>query len=62
MTAGGSLQMSRSRLPWRVEIVTKWGGMSNLIGGEGGFLIRARGTLPWTGRADRGRGQDCSSW
>ncbi|MFI6599874.1 TIGR00266 family protein [Nonomuraea sp. NPDC050536] len=26
-----------------VEIVTKWGGMSNLIGGEGGFLIRAEG-------------------
>ncbi|NUR83712.1 MAG: TIGR00266 family protein [Nonomuraea sp.] len=26
-----------------VEIATKWGGMSNLIGGEGGFLIRAEG-------------------
>jgi uncharacterized protein (AIM24 family) len=26
-----------------VEIVTKWGGMSNLIGSEGGFLIKAQG-------------------
>ncbi|MEU4224885.1 TIGR00266 family protein [Nonomuraea sp. NPDC026600] len=26
-----------------VEIATKWGGMSNLIGGEGGFLIRTEG-------------------
>jgi hypothetical protein len=45
MTAGGSLQMSRSRLPWRVEIVTKWGGTSNLVGGGGGFLIRAEGDV-----------------
>ncbi len=28
----------------QVEIKTKWGGMSNLIGGEGGFLIRAEGS------------------
>ncbi len=26
-----------------VEIDTKWGGMRNLIGGEGGFLLRASG-------------------
>lgn len=26
-----------------VEIDTKWGGMKNLIGGEGGFLLRAEG-------------------
>ena len=27
-----------------VEIDTKWGGMRNLVGGEGGFLIRAEGS------------------
>jgi uncharacterized protein (TIGR00266 family) len=27
-----------------VEIDTKWGGFKNLVGGEGGFLIRATGT------------------
>ena len=27
-----------------VEIDTKWGGFKNLVGGEGGFLIRANGT------------------
>jgi uncharacterized protein (TIGR00266 family) len=27
-----------------VEIDTKWGGMRNLIGGEGGFLLRASGS------------------
>ena len=27
-----------------VEIDTKWGGFKNLMGGEGGFLIRATGT------------------
>ncbi len=27
-----------------VEIDTKWGGMKNLIGGEGGFLLRASGS------------------
>ncbi|MBB5782669.1 hypothetical protein [Nonomuraea jabiensis] len=27
-----------------VEIATKWGGMSNLIDSEGGFLIKARAT------------------
>ncbi len=26
-----------------VEIETKWGGMKNLVGGEGGFLLRAEG-------------------
>jgi uncharacterized protein (TIGR00266 family) len=26
-----------------VEIDTQWGGMKNLIGGEGGFLLRASG-------------------
>ena len=26
-----------------VEIDTQWGGMRNLIGGEGGFLLRASG-------------------
>ncbi|MFI6498985.1 TIGR00266 family protein [Nonomuraea typhae] len=38
LTAGSWLASSEG-----VEIVTKWGGMSNLIGGEGGFLIRAEG-------------------
>jgi uncharacterized protein (TIGR00266 family) len=27
-----------------VEIDTKWGGFKNLVGGEGGFLVRANGT------------------
>jgi uncharacterized protein (TIGR00266 family) len=27
-----------------VEIDTKWGGFKNLVGGEGGFLVRAEGT------------------
>src|SRR3954447_25850464 len=27
-----------------VEIDTKWGGFKNLVGGEGGFLVRATGT------------------
>lgn len=27
-----------------VELDTKWGGFKNLIGGEGGFLVRATGT------------------
>ena len=27
-----------------VQIETKWGGWKNLVGGEGGFLIRAEGT------------------
>lgn len=27
-----------------VEIDTKWGGFKNLVGGEGGFLVRASGT------------------
>lgn len=26
-----------------VEIETKWGGMKNLVGGEGGFMLRATG-------------------
>ena len=26
-----------------VEIETKWGGMKNLVGGEGGFMLRAEG-------------------
>jgi len=28
---------------WSVAIDTKWGGFGNLVGGEGGFLIRATG-------------------
>ncbi|MBA3280440.1 MAG: TIGR00266 family protein [Geodermatophilaceae bacterium] len=28
---------------WSVSIDTKWGGFGNLIGGEGGFLMRATG-------------------
>ena len=29
-----------------VELDTKWGGFKNLVGGEGGFLVRATGTGP----------------
>jgi uncharacterized protein (TIGR00266 family) len=42
----GALNISRSN--WicssdGVEIDTKWGGFKNLVGGEGGFLVRATG-------------------
>jgi len=39
LTRGGWLSSSDG-----VEIDTKWGGFKNLIGSEGGFLIRAEGT------------------
>jgi uncharacterized protein (TIGR00266 family) len=49
VTAGGALSITKGC--WlasaaSIELDTKWGGFKNLVGGEGGFLVRAEGHGP----------------